>query len=325
MASANPFAALPFVRPLSASVLLVEAPDGARFPYANGFLFPGTETVLMDAGLGAERIRAVDRVRRIDALVISHSHPDHIHAWHELADRHLVLPRETPEAAFDLAELGRRFTGSADDGAYWAKMMQQWLGLRPLRPPDARFGHGQVLDLGSARLRAIHAPGHLLDHYCFFEEATGVLLTTDIDFAGFGPWYGNPEARIDGFEADIEALSDLPFTLLCSSHKPPLAGSDAAPLKRYARRLQRQRRLVLDQCRAPSTLEQVAAASPFYRNRFPDKRLQRIFETHLVAKNLRRLLEEGRVVLSADRYRAADPLPPMDGSGQESGSNADIE
>ena len=312
----DPFLSLSYVKPLSPSVLMVEAPDQARFPHANGFLFPGNETVLMDAGLGAKRIRELDRIRRIDALVISHSHPDHIHAWHELGDRYLLLPRETPDAVFDLERLGQRFTGSADDGAYWAGMMRSWLGLRPLREPDGRYGHEQVLELGSARLRAIRAPGHLLDHYCFFEEATGVLLTTDIDFAGFGPWYGNPEAQIEGFEADMQALSELPFTLLCSSHKPPLPGTDDAPLKAFARILHRQSRRVLDLCRPPVTLEQVVAASPFYQNRFPDRRLQRVFETILVSKILDRLVDQGRVILSRGTYRA-------EALGQETAENAD--
>ena len=319
----NPYQALSYVFPLSGSLHFVQAPNQARFPHANSFLFAGRETVLLDAGIGRERIRQLDQVRRIDVLIISHPHPDHIQAWPALADRHLLLPRETPDSAFDLHLLGERFTGSPENGAYWAEQMADWIGLCPLREPDGRFGHDQVIELGGARLRAIHAPGHLLDHYCFFEETTDTLLTTDVDFTGFGPWYGNPEADIARFDADIRFLSGLPFSRLCSSHKPPLEGRDKAPLEAFGRILSRQRSQVLDLCRQPRTLGQMVDASPFYQDRFPDRRFQHIFETELVAKNLQRLMEDGQVVLQGGVYRMANPTAVDNGSGQAGGVHAD--
>lgn len=317
------FQALSYVFPLSPSLYLVQAPKQARFPYANGFLFTGNETVLLDAGIGQERIRQVDRVRRIDVLIISHSHPDHIHAWQTLADRHLLLPRETPDSAFDLHRLGHRFTGSLENGVYWADQMTDWLGLCPLREPEGRFGHDDVLELGGARLRAIHTPGHLADHYCFFEENSGTLLTTDVDFTGFGPWYANPEADINQFDADIQSLTDLPFSRLCSAHKPPILGGDKAPLEAFRRILCRQRGQILDLCRKPMTLNQMVEASPFYQNRFPDRRIQRIFETQLVEKNLQRLVEDGHVVFSRGTYQVTHPTSVDTGSGQENRTHAD--
>ena len=178
--------------------------------------------MLIDAGIGARRIAVIDSRLPIDTLLISHPHPDHILAWHALADRELLLPAQTPDSVFDLTLLGRRFVQGEADAAYWTRTVKTRWGIHPLRAPDRRYEDGQVLDFGAIQLRAIHAPGHLIDHYCFLETESKTLFSIDIDFTGFGPWYGNPESDLDLFRASIAKLQSLPFTRICASHKPPL-------------------------------------------------------------------------------------------------------
>ena len=95
-------------------IWLAKGPGKSRFPFCNGFLMLGDQTVLVDAGIGADRIREIDRRKRIDTLIISHPHPDHILSWHVLNDRQLFLPAQTPASVGDLRLLGQRFVeGSA--------------------------------------------------------------------------------------------------------------------------------------------------------------------------------------------------------------------
>ena len=107
-----------YVTELAKDMYLIEGPSHSRFPFCNAFLFTGHETALIDSGIGADRIREIDAISRIDTLIISHSHPDHILAWHALRDRRFVFPAETPEAVFDLVTLGERFTGPEAGGKY---------------------------------------------------------------------------------------------------------------------------------------------------------------------------------------------------------------
>ena len=258
--------------------------------------------MLVDSGIGRERIHEIDRVRRIDVLVISHSHPDHMLAWPALADRHLLLPDETPDAAFDILALGTRFTGNPDDGAHWAKRIGGKFQISPLRRPDDRYHHKQILDFGSVRLQAIRAPGHTIDHYGFLIPDHGVLWTTDIDFTSFGPWYGNPEADIEAFAEDIRRFAAIPSRATCSSHKPPIFGDASVAFQAFQDALVRQRREVLDLCDRPLTLKELVDLSPFYRNRFPDRRTQQIFEARLIGKNLSLLLQEKKVACKDGRY-----------------------
>jgi glyoxylase-like metal-dependent hydrolase (beta-lactamase superfamily II) len=298
------FKALPFIHPLATNIYLIEGPERGRFPHCNGYLLFGDRTVLIDAGIGAERIGEVDRRVRVDTLIISHSHPDHILAWHVLGDRQLCLPAQTPESVYDLASLGRRFVEGAEGARYWTWVVESRLGIRPLRRPEQRFDDGETLDFGSLRLRAIHAPGHLTDHYCFLETRSGTLFSIDIDFTGFGPWYGNPEGDIDRFRKSVKRLRGMPFTQICSAHKSPIAQADAEDaFDRYLGAFDRQKAAIEALCRQGMDLDTMVRVSPFYRNRMFDETLQHLFETQMIRKNLALLVEEKRIVETNGRYR----------------------
>ncbi len=253
-------------------------------------------------GAGAEVIKEIYRETRIDVLIISHSHPDHIRYWSMLGDRHILLPKETPDTAADLFLLGERFVGNPEEAVYWAGLVNALWGVEALRQPDDRYGNGDVIEIGGTRLEAIHAPGHVDDHYCFLERNTGTLLTTDIDLTSIGPWYGNVESDIDAFEKSVRSIMNLRCERVCSSHRRPIEGNASAEFRAYLEAFERHRRAVLDLCDPPVTLEQIADASPFYGNGLWDKVGRRMFETKMVAKNPALLIRDGLVEESGGLY-----------------------
>jgi glyoxylase-like metal-dependent hydrolase (beta-lactamase superfamily II) len=280
---------------LSENLYVIPAPNQSRFPFCNSFLITGKQTVLIDTGIGKENIRAIDKEKRIDVLIISHSHPDHIVGWETLEDRFLLLPKETPDSVKDLRLLGRRFTETPEKGEYWTKTIANRFDLRVLREPDKRYGDGDILDFGNFRLKAVHAPGHLNDHYCFTDTEGGALITTDIDFTSFGPWYGNPECDIGMFQQSIRKVMALPHTVACSSHKLPIFGHAEEDFKAFLTIFDRQRKLVHELYNKFRSLEKIVDASPFYRHRVPDNRLRILFETVMVKKNLALLIRDGLI------------------------------
>ncbi|RJP83928.1 MAG: MBL fold metallo-hydrolase [Desulfobacteraceae bacterium] len=289
---------------LAPDLYLISGKNKARFPYCNAFLITGSETVLIDTGVGVVRLKELDESLRIDKMIISHPHPDHISGFKVLKDRTLLLPVETPDSVNDLVHLGTRFMGTPENGAIWAEFARNSLGLVPLRDPDGRFGDGDILDFGSVRLEAIRAPGHLPDHYCFFDHCSKTLLTTDIDFTSFGPWYGNPECEITPFKESIRKIMELPYLRVCSSHKPVIEGDAFDEFTAYLEMFKHQRRRILKLCDSPITLEQMTHASPFYGNKLNDKRIQEIFERNMILKNLELLMRDGRVEEKDGFYRS---------------------
>ncbi|WP_319406071.1 MBL fold metallo-hydrolase [uncultured Desulfosarcina sp.] len=300
-----------FLQPVADGIWLAKGPGKSRFPFCNGFLMLGDQTVLVDAGIGADRIREIDRRKRIDTLIISHPHPDHILSWHVLNDRQLFLPAQTPASVGDLRLLGQRFVEGRQEAQYWTWVASTRLGIHPMRQPDHQFDDGEMLDFGAIQLQAIHAPGHLEDHYGFLERHSGTLFSIDIDFTGFGPWYGNPEGDIRRFRDSVMMLRNLPYRQICASHKLPIDRSDAdEAFDRYLNAFDRQKAAVFDLCCKGMDLTAMVRHSPLYRNRMPDGMLQQIFETQMIRKNLALLVREGRIVQENGKYRATGCYPP---------------
>lgn len=285
------FESLEYVTRLGHNFYLVEGRYNGRFPYCNSFLFTGKQTVMIDTGIGEDRIKEIERIKRIDMVLFSHSHPDHIFNWHLLADRHLLYPKEMPVDVHDLAQLGERFTGSKENGIYWVEHIAKGLNLKPMREPNGRFGNNDCLDLGDVQLQAIHCPGHLKDHYCFFEKNSETLLTTDIDFSSFGPWFGNPESDLELFLADIGRVKAIPARQTSSSHKSVIVGDTSHHFNTFYNAYYRQRQKILSLCASPKTIVQLVAQSPMYNHKFPDRVIQDIFENNMILEHLKRMVK----------------------------------
>ena len=297
------FEEMDYIHELVENFYFVQGDGRGLFPHCNGYLLTGEETVLIDTGIGKGKIREIDEKSRIDVVIITHSHPDHILNWDLLKDRHLLLPQQTPDAVHDLELLGQRFAGTLEGGARWVEVIGRGLGLLPLREPNGRFADGDLLKVGGAELEAIHAPGHLDDHYCFLDRKSGILITADIDFSSFGPWYCNPEADIELFRANIRKLMALPYSRACSSHNTPMKGRAISEFEAFMAGFERHRRTVLELCHPSTTVEEITAISPFFKGRIPDEVIQRTFEGNMIKKILTLLVRDGAVEESEGRFR----------------------
>ncbi|PSQ08192.1 flavoprotein [Halobacteriales archaeon QS_6_71_20] len=119
---------------------------------SNAFLVAG----LVDAGANFDVVpRVEERVDDLDAVVLTHTHPDHVGNVDDI------------RAAFDV---------------------ETW-GFDPDRPAvDNAIPDGGSVDMGLGTYEALHTPGHKDDHLCLYDAAAGVLFAGDLVFrdGGFG-------------------------------------------------------------------------------------------------------------------------------------------
>lgn len=129
---------------------------GVRAFTSNAYLAVGDRPVLVDAGANFD---AVSRLREetdtLDAIVLTHTHPDHV--------GNVDAVRE----AFDV----------------------ETRGFDPDHPAvDHGITDGEELTIGSWSFRALHTPGHKDDHLCFLSTDGDTLFAGDLVFqnGGFG-------------------------------------------------------------------------------------------------------------------------------------------
>jgi len=125
--------------------------QGQQVFTSNVFLVSGDRTVLVDAGSEFDAVAEVrERDAALDALVLTHTHPDHVGNTADLVD------------AFDV---------------------DVW-GFDPDHElVDHAIDDGETVQFGDHNYEALHTPGHKDDHLCFHAAGPGVLFAGDLVFA----------------------------------------------------------------------------------------------------------------------------------------------
>ena len=188
----------------------------------------GRDAVLVDPGAEPERIlRAVDGLR-VRAVVLTHTHVDHVLAVPEVASATgaPVLAHGDDAAVWphELATLAA--TGHFDAGTATAELLATGRELRPppgqalwSGRPDLAVGDGHVLQAGSLEVRLLHTPGHTPGGLTV--SVAGHLLTGDTLFPGGPGLTGWPLSDFPSIMTSVRRLLDHPAdTVVHPGHGP---------------------------------------------------------------------------------------------------------
>lgn len=138
--------------------------DGEDHEVTNNIWLVGddTEVIVFDAAHDHAPIVEAINGRRVQAIVLTHGHNDHINA---------AIPlQEAVDAPIMLHPADRML----------------WDVVWPDRTPDADIGAGQFIKVANHQLGVIHTPGHSPGSCCFYDSAADRVFTGDTLFCG-GP------------------------------------------------------------------------------------------------------------------------------------------
>jgi glyoxylase-like metal-dependent hydrolase (beta-lactamase superfamily II) len=135
------------------------------------------KSVLIDPGADPDTLQEMLADTLPTAILITHTHPDHVGALDEMRARLNVPVMAHPGPHFENMAL------SAD----------RWLN------------HGDVVQVGEHSLKVYHTPGHIGDIICFAVEGDHRIIVGDTIFEG-GP---GQTWSVEGFQTTLKTLRDI--------------------------------------------------------------------------------------------------------------------
>jgi len=269
---------------------------GGKYPQGNSLLVRGTdETAIVDPSLGVIPRRA--RLPRVDRVLNSHCHEDHVAGNHLFPD----VPWHLHEADLPGIRSIEGFLGifgyEGPVGTDWARALVEQFHFTP-RPDALGFRDGDVFDLGGGvRVRAVHTPGHTRGHCAFWVEPEELLYLGDIDLSSFGPYYGDAWSDLEDFERSLARVREIEARWYATFHHIGVLEGRAAFLERldrFAAVIGRREERLLAYLAEPHSLDEIAAHRFVYRPEDPVPFAEPV-ERRSMAQHLARLLRQGRV------------------------------
>jgi len=209
--------------PLNGRVRRIVAPNPGVMtgPGTNTYLLGHEQVAVLDPGplidshIDAILDTAGDRIRWI---VATHTHPDHSPAWEPI----------------------QKATGATVIGAKpWDDMFQD-----DSFAPDPEVAHDDLLETPEFRLRAIHTPGHVGNHYCFLLEEEGMLFTGDHIMEGSTVVIIPPSGDMKAYIESLRLLLDYPLKSMAPGHGKVIEDPQGAVNWLVDHRLKREAKVV---------------------------------------------------------------------------------
>jgi len=267
---------------------------GGKYPAGNSLLVVGSEeTLIVDPSLS---VAAAAEVPRVDRVVNSHCHEDHVAGNHRFPDvpwhfHALDLPGIRSLDAM-MAIYG---FDAATDAAFRRVVVEEFHWTA--RPDAVAYADGDVFDLGGVRVRTVHAPGHTRGHCVLLIEPDGVLYLGDIDLSSFGPYYGDAWSSLDDFVRTLASVREIEARWYATFHHVGVIEGRTAfveRLDRFSAVIDDRERRLLAFLATPRSLDEIATHRFVYRPGDPVPYADAV-ERRSMSQHLTRLGREGRV------------------------------
>ena len=292
-------------------VKVVSGEDNGRFPHCNAVLITDEINAIIDPGSGGKILGKVLENYRIDLVINTHYHFDHIWFNYLFRDAEIHLNKFDAACFKSLDVLAERLgiqevygiegvkkwketisTQSHEPMRYTPKNRHEWI-LSTSRL-DGEYQDGKIFDFGITKAQAIHTPGHTAGSCCFHFPNEKLVYTADIDLTGFGPWYGGSDGNIQGFLDSMKRATKLNADIYVTGHEVGIVSKSefVAKLERFKSKIFERDERILRFVRGRkngATFNEIASQGLIYDHKFLVDEWICMWEKIMVNKHLERL------------------------------------
>ncbi|MFX0058646.1 MAG: MBL fold metallo-hydrolase [Candidatus Heimdallarchaeota archaeon] len=205
---------------LSDDIYFIQGARNARYPNSNSIL---VGDYLIDTGVSNKILRSAKKEFKINSVILSHWHEDHI-SGNRLLKGPNFLCHEKDKPIIENIEKMNEYYNIKDKpiGSEFLNLLEL-LRMKNTKI-DNLINDNEILEVGdNLRLMIIHTPGHTAGHCAFYEINSKLGFFGDIDLTKF-PYYGNIDANLIEFESSINKLINIRFKEAVTGHRGVIEG-----------------------------------------------------------------------------------------------------
>jgi glyoxylase-like metal-dependent hydrolase (beta-lactamase superfamily II) len=305
-------------------VRVVRGEENGRFPNCNTILVADEVNAIVDPGAGQKTLENVLKDHRVDLVINTHYHFDHIRFNYLFRDAEIHLNKYDAPCFKSLDALAERL-GILD--VYGVRAVKRWKrtisseSREPLGPTpkdrhewilstsrlDGEYKDGKVFDFGATKARAIHTPGHTAGFCCLHFPIEKMVYAADIDLTSFGPWYGGTDGDIQLFLDSMEKVTKLNADIYVTGHEIGIVRKPEfiARLEKFKSKIFERDTCILEFLRRRgngATLTDIASEGLIYSREFLVDEWIYMWQRIMIRKHLERLESLGLVGLEGNKY-----------------------
>jgi len=299
-----------------------------RFPHCNTIFIADEVNAIIDPGAGKKTLEKLLRNYRVDLVINTHYHFDHIRFNYLFKGAEVQLNKYDASCFKSLDALAERL-GILE--VYGIRGVKKWKrtisreSREPLGPTpkdrhewilstsrlDGEYEDGTVFDFGATKAKAIHTPGHTAGFCCFYFPDEKMVYAADIDITSFGPWYGGSDGDIQLFLDSMEKVAKLNADIYVTGHETGIVRKPEflARLGKFKSKIFKRDTNILEFLRRRKNgvaLPDIASEGLIYGREFLVDEWIYMWERVMVRKHLERLEGLGFVYLRGNKYRVKE-------------------
>jgi len=307
-------------------IKVVRGEQNGRFPHCNTILITDEVNAIIDPGAGEKILEKLLENYRIDLVINTHYHFDHIRFNYFFRDSEIHLNKYDAPCFKSLDTLAERL-GILE--VYGIKGVKKWkktiaresrepLGCTPKNRHewvlstsrlDGEYEDGKIFDFGTTKAEVIRVPGHTAGFCCFYFPIEKFVYTADIDLTSFGPWYGGSDGDIQCFLDSMERVTKLNADVYVTGHEIGIVKKSEflTRLEKFKSKIFERDRNILEFLRNRkngAALTEIASRGLIYGCELLVDEWIYMWEKIMVRKHLERLERLGSAYRKGNKYYA---------------------